>query len=290
MSNIRSELYIRVCGRLRNTETRRDQFADIPDGFYKFLAYFSGKREHNPGIDRPNARYNSALWLRAASPEKKRNASLMARAGLERRERVRGARRRRGRGGGMYAPRFSDPRSPSSPLCDRAPVARIQREGKLRRAASRSRTTTSRPYPAYDSRCFSQEAVSPCRRSEKPTPFEANRSIRAVIRAGSRGDPVQMGKREAARASLEISRPLTALPPEERISRIPGSRKRPECADVSARTMMITNERANERVRGERSERPTVSGRVDAATEQRERSERAKRDAQEERIRNRSRA
>lgn len=48
----------------------------------------------NPGIDRPNARYNSALWLRAASPEKKRNASLMARAGLETRK----GERREGRG------------------------------------------------------------------------------------------------------------------------------------------------------------------------------------------------
>jgi hypothetical protein len=33
----------------RNTQTRRDQFADIPDGFYKFLAYFCGKREQPPG-------------------------------------------------------------------------------------------------------------------------------------------------------------------------------------------------------------------------------------------------
>lgn len=53
-SNIRSELYIYVCGGSRNIQTGWDQFADIPDGFYKFLAYFSGKREQP--WDRPTER------------------------------------------------------------------------------------------------------------------------------------------------------------------------------------------------------------------------------------------
>lgn len=104
----------------------------------------------NPGIDRPNARYNSALWLRAASPEKKRNANPMAGEG----RRVKAGKSEE-TGGGIRSKIFR----PSIPLpfVQSSAVACIQREGKLRRAASRSRSTTLRPYPAYDSGRFSQE-------------------------------------------------------------------------------------------------------------------------------------
>lgn len=119
----------------------------------------------NPGIDRPNARYNSALWLRAASPEKKRNANPMAgegrrvQAGEQEGESKSERERERERGGGRregYAPRFSDPRSLSL-LCNRAPPLAYKGKGNCGRAASRSRSTTLRPYPAYDSGRFSQE-------------------------------------------------------------------------------------------------------------------------------------
>lgn len=69
----------------------------------------------NPGIDRPNARYNSALCLRAVSLKKKRNVSPIARE-----------KGRVSRGG--YAPRFSYPRS-LSPLCNRAPSLAYKEKG-----------------------------------------------------------------------------------------------------------------------------------------------------------------
>lgn len=125
----------------------------------------------NPGIDRPNARYNSALWLRAASPEKKRNANPMAREG----RRVKSGREREERRGG-YAPRFSDPRSLSL-LCNRAPPLAYKGKGncgeRLRGRALRHCALIRLTIPDASRK----SGLASCRRSATH-PFEANRSIR----------------------------------------------------------------------------------------------------------------
>jgi len=143
----------------------------------------------NPGIDRPNARYNSALWLRAASLEKKRNANPMAkeRRGVKTRERERERERER-KGKEGFAPRFSNPRSLSL-LCNRAPPLAYKGKGncreRLRGRALRHCALIRLTIPDASRK---SGLVSYRRSATDPPPLRQIGQF-AVIRAGSRGIP-----------------------------------------------------------------------------------------------------
>lgn len=136
----------------------------------------------NPGIDRPNARYNSALWLRAASPEKKRNANPMAREG----RRVKSGREREEREERDTLQDF--------PTLDLSPFCAIER----RRLHTKGREIAESGFEValYDIaplsglrfRTLLARAGSPPAEGAQPTPLRQIGQF-AVIRAGSHGIP-----------------------------------------------------------------------------------------------------